>query len=74
MQNFVRKTASRILRDRTDDMGLDEKAVAKKIGMSRSTYRRRLKDPGDLTVRELKLLGMALGFNKEELLDLISGC
>lgn len=49
--------------------GIPNSAMPGRVGMSRSTFYARKKDPGKLTLEELETIKIALKIPKEELLN-----
>lgn len=60
------------LKGRIVEMGLTQEYIAKKAGMNRTTFLRRIKAGGDgFTVGELRVIASLLSFTPEELLAFI---
>jgi hypothetical protein len=59
---------TRVIRGLIAETGTRRAVIASALGVSTETLRRRLKEPGSITVGELEIVATALGTTLEEIL------
>lgn len=58
------------LKGKIAEKGLNQKTVAKKTGIDRSTLNRKLKNGENFTIGEANRIAVVLGLNKEEAMQI----
>lgn len=72
MQNLVQTVNFRLLTEKKlDDMGWGHKDLQQALGIPERTYYRRLKEPGRMTVNQMRQWANALHFTDQERLEVI---
>lgn len=72
MQNLVQTVNFRLLTEKKlDEMGWVHKDLQRTLGIPERTYYRRLKEPGRMTVNQMRQWANALHFTDQERLEVI---
>lgn len=72
MQNLVQTVNFRLLTEKKlDEMGWVHKDLQQTLGIPERTYYRRLKEPGRMTVNQMRQWANALHFTDQERLEVI---
>lgn len=59
-----------IIQKRMTEAGYNKNTLAKSLGISRASLYNKLKDTGSFTLSELSMLGILLGFSRNDIMEI----